>query len=178
MGKKRVKVNTKPVAGTYAAGNERIVEFSSPNGGGLISFTVRDNGRLDVSLYRLDSTVDVRTSYDDQRGGFAIPATAMDSAEDPELAGEDDDDEHDDEHDDNDECGKYVGGYRMVSPDGTEVSVDDLEVGDLYRDPATDGEGEWFEVDDIAELDGEVHIDSHRVEDADDADLEKPLEAL
>lgn len=53
-----VKVTTNCVANNYAADNERIIEFSSPEGGGLISFRRRD-GRLVVDVYRTDATVDV-----------------------------------------------------------------------------------------------------------------------
>jgi hypothetical protein len=71
---KHVKITTKPGASAFAQRGERIIEFSHPNGGGLISFFPTDNGRLDVSLYRLDSTVDVRFSYDNDGRPDAQPA--------------------------------------------------------------------------------------------------------
>lgn len=49
-----VKVNTSPVAQRYA--DERIIEYSSPVGGGLIAFLVRD-GHLVIEPYRHDDTV-------------------------------------------------------------------------------------------------------------------------
>lgn len=57
--KPRIQIDTSPVANHYAGGNERIVEFSSPNGGGLISFTMID-GTLIVDVYGTDDTVKVR----------------------------------------------------------------------------------------------------------------------
>lgn len=54
-----VKINKNPVAGGYASPGEKIIEYSSPAGGGLISFKVVD-GRLTVDLYRHDPTVDIR----------------------------------------------------------------------------------------------------------------------
>lgn len=66
-GRNRVNVNTSPVADRYAGPDERIVEFSSPEGGGLVSFMVRD-GKLIVDLYRLDDTVEVRVP------GSAVPS--------------------------------------------------------------------------------------------------------
>jgi len=50
------------VAQKYAAPNERIIEFSSEFGGGLISFRDVD-GRLVVSIYRHDSTVIVNEAH-------------------------------------------------------------------------------------------------------------------
>ena len=53
------KVITKCVANAHSAANERIIEFSSKSGGGLIAFTEWD-GRLIVDVYRCDATVEVR----------------------------------------------------------------------------------------------------------------------
>lgn len=53
-----IRINTDPVADHYATGNERIIEFSSPNGGGLISFRLTGDG-LTVEIYQTDSTVTV-----------------------------------------------------------------------------------------------------------------------
>lgn len=39
--------------------NEKIINYSSPAGGGLISFQVID-GKLVVELYRHDGTVEIR----------------------------------------------------------------------------------------------------------------------
>lgn len=55
-------VNTNPVANQYTSRNERIVEYSSPNGGGLIRFTVLDDGTLAVGLYGHDETVKISVS--------------------------------------------------------------------------------------------------------------------
>lgn len=60
--KQRPTVKTRCVADHYHGPGERIVEFSSPNGGGLISFFMREDGVLSVDLYRLDPTVVVRVS--------------------------------------------------------------------------------------------------------------------
>jgi hypothetical protein len=56
MSKPEVILNC--VANQYAAPQERIIEFSHPNGGGLISFFATDDGRLHVDLYHVDATVD------------------------------------------------------------------------------------------------------------------------
>jgi len=55
----KINVNTSPVANRYAGRDERIVEFSSPNGGGLIAFALLDDGTLRVDIYRQDPTVTV-----------------------------------------------------------------------------------------------------------------------
>jgi hypothetical protein len=55
---KGIRILLNCVANHYAGDRERIVEFSSPDGGGLISFW-RNNGRLRVDIYRCDDTVDV-----------------------------------------------------------------------------------------------------------------------
>lgn len=60
MGKPRVILNC--VANRYTAANERIVEFSSQHGGGLISFREKANGRLEVNIYQMDPTVIVVAS--------------------------------------------------------------------------------------------------------------------
>ena len=57
MTKSQVRVNASPVADRYA--NEKIIEFSSPAGGGLISFTITPDDQLDVHVYRQDLTVSV-----------------------------------------------------------------------------------------------------------------------
>jgi hypothetical protein len=51
-----VTINTRPVAQNYS--DEKIIEYSSPSGGGLIAFVLRD-GRLRVEPYRHDDTVDI-----------------------------------------------------------------------------------------------------------------------
>lgn len=64
---RKPKVNLDANANYYAGPDERIIEFSSDGGGGLISFKVVD-GHLHVSLYRLDRAVRVMptdTSYDE-----------------------------------------------------------------------------------------------------------------
>ena len=58
----RVKVILNCVADQYVdKQTERIIEFSSDHGGGLISFFKLDDGRLIVSVYNTDPTVEVRT---------------------------------------------------------------------------------------------------------------------
>lgn len=57
---KRPRVTTNCVASRYTQKNERIIEFSSDNGGGLISFLATDDGRLLVDVYNQDSSVEVR----------------------------------------------------------------------------------------------------------------------
>lgn len=57
MSTRKIKVNLKPVADTYSGKSERIVEYSSPVGGGLISFRLTDDGYLVVDLYREDESV-------------------------------------------------------------------------------------------------------------------------
>lgn len=55
-----ISINTNPVSAKYAdKKTERIIEFSSKAGGGLISFRIMPNGGLRVSVYRHDATVDV-----------------------------------------------------------------------------------------------------------------------
>jgi hypothetical protein len=56
---RKPRVMTKCVANTYAAPNERIIEFGSDNGGGLIAFRMVDEN-LVVDVYRTDPTVIVR----------------------------------------------------------------------------------------------------------------------
>ena len=59
-------VNTNPVANQYAGHTERIIEYSSPNGGGLISLRTMDDGTLRVDLYRHDPTVTIVVGTPDQ----------------------------------------------------------------------------------------------------------------
>lgn len=62
---RKTKVNVNPIADKYANWpDERIIEYSSPAGGGLISFTLTDGG-LVVDLYRHDATVDIRVGKAD-----------------------------------------------------------------------------------------------------------------
>lgn len=57
MPRNGITIHTTPPAGHYAAPNEKIIEFSSPAGSGLISFLLRPDGRLNVHVYRQDLTV-------------------------------------------------------------------------------------------------------------------------
>ena len=59
-----VKITTNPVANHYAGPGERIIEFSSDGGGGLIAFTETDAGLI-VDVYRQDPTVTVRVGKPD-----------------------------------------------------------------------------------------------------------------
>lgn len=55
-----IKINTNPGANRYAGPDEKIIEFSGPNGaGGLIGFRADENGDIRVSLYRLDPNVTI-----------------------------------------------------------------------------------------------------------------------
>ncbi len=59
----RPRVITKCVAQCYAGPDERIIEFSSKGGGGLIAFHECElpsgKKRLRVDVYRIDDTVEV-----------------------------------------------------------------------------------------------------------------------
>lgn len=59
----RIKITTNCIADTYVdKDRERIIEFSDPdneNNGGLIAFRRLGEGQLLVSLYHLDSNVQV-----------------------------------------------------------------------------------------------------------------------
>lgn len=61
------KVNTKCVANNYAGPNERIIEFSSRYGGGLIAF-METVGGLRVDVYCCDPTVTVTVAQSDGKG--------------------------------------------------------------------------------------------------------------
>lgn len=56
---RKPSVNTNPVANQVSGKNERIIEFSSNNGGGLISLWEMADGTLSVHLYRHDDTVKI-----------------------------------------------------------------------------------------------------------------------
>jgi len=60
---KRPRVNTSPVASRYAAPDERVIEFSSEVGGGLINLYER-NGKLHVQIYNCDPSVRVMVNPD------------------------------------------------------------------------------------------------------------------
>ncbi len=59
--KKRPKVNTKCPADKFSAENERIVEFSANTNeqGGLISFSLTEDGKLKIHVYRQGKDVEV-----------------------------------------------------------------------------------------------------------------------
>ena len=59
MSKNEINVNTRPGASQYDRGNEQTIEFSSPVGGGLISFVITSDDQLQVHIYRHDLTVSV-----------------------------------------------------------------------------------------------------------------------
>jgi hypothetical protein len=82
-----IRVNADPVANKYAGDDERIVEISSPVGGGLISLRVRvdDDGKpahLYVELYRFDATVEIVTSKDSAESHDHHDGTSNDHEED------------------------------------------------------------------------------------------------
>jgi len=62
---KKPKVNTRCVANYYASPSERIVEFSSNEKGGLISFRENEDGEFFVQLYRMDNGIFVSVTYDE-----------------------------------------------------------------------------------------------------------------
>lgn len=55
-----IKINTKPGASQHIPRGEKIVEYSSPSGGGLIAFREDGEGHLVVDLYRHDPSVTIR----------------------------------------------------------------------------------------------------------------------
>jgi hypothetical protein len=58
------RITVDGMADSYAAANERIVEFSNGAGtGGLISFRVEEGGKLTADLYRADEGVVVRHTH-------------------------------------------------------------------------------------------------------------------
>jgi hypothetical protein len=61
----RPRVLTRCVADQYAGDGQRIIEFSSEAGGGLISFRVVGD-KLRVEVYRHDGTVVVTSGKRDQ----------------------------------------------------------------------------------------------------------------
>ncbi len=71
-------------------------------------------------------------------------------------ADETDDDE--DGHDDGDECAKYLPEYGLILANGDETTAEELDEGDVFRDPATDDENTWWEAEEVAEADDEVHV--------------------
>lgn len=59
-GMRRASIKSPCVADSYHAPNERIAEFTFPDGsGGLLSLTERPDGCHTVNLYRLDPYVTV-----------------------------------------------------------------------------------------------------------------------
>jgi hypothetical protein len=63
MSKSSISVDTRPGADRY--GNEKIIAFSSPVGGGLISFEITADDQLSVQVYRQDLTVQVSAGIAD-----------------------------------------------------------------------------------------------------------------
>lgn len=66
MSKSEISINTRPVASQYASREEQIIEFSSPVGGGLISFAITNDDQLSVHVYRQDLTVRVTAGEEGQ----------------------------------------------------------------------------------------------------------------
>ena len=58
MRRRDIKIDTRPTADRYAARGERIVEFTTPNGSGLISIRLTEHG-VDVEVHHTDPTVRV-----------------------------------------------------------------------------------------------------------------------
>jgi hypothetical protein len=56
---RKIKVNVCPTADQYSSTDERIIEYSSPYGGGLIAFRLDPIGHLVLDLYREDDTVQI-----------------------------------------------------------------------------------------------------------------------
>lgn len=54
---KKPKIITKCVANNYASANERIIEFSNGEIGGLISFRILEGGKMSVHVYQQDRAV-------------------------------------------------------------------------------------------------------------------------
>lgn len=112
-----------------------------------------------------------------ETGGRATVELGWQEAEDIYEAlmrgnGESDEDEED-EHSDGDGCAVYDPAYRVIlrdddnadgddEDDDPRTSVEDLEPGDYYRDPAHDAPGEWFLVNALATMDDDIHIDCTR----------------
>jgi hypothetical protein len=59
MSSRDININTRPVASQYDSPAEKTIEFSSPVGGGLVSFTLTKDDQLAVHVYRQDMTVQV-----------------------------------------------------------------------------------------------------------------------
>ncbi len=57
--RKRIKVTTRCVADRYSAPNEKIVEFSSDVGGGLVSFRIGADNHMHIQVYRTDPNITV-----------------------------------------------------------------------------------------------------------------------
>lgn len=64
---RKPSITTNCIANRYTSHNERTIEFDSTNGGGLISFFVRDDGTLSVHVYRQDPTVVVTVGKPDHK---------------------------------------------------------------------------------------------------------------
>jgi hypothetical protein len=66
---RRPRVLTRCVAQRYAAPNERVVEFGSRAGAGLISLWLNeDKNELYVHLYRCDAAVRVFVNCEERKG--------------------------------------------------------------------------------------------------------------
>ncbi len=77
----------------------------------------------------------------------------------------------DTEHEDGDGCAIYDTGYRVRSngDDDATTSVEDLETGDTYNDPAYDDDDTWHTVAGVTVVDQEVHITSDEDEEDESA---------
>jgi hypothetical protein len=59
---RKIKINVRPVADQHSTADERIIEYSSPYGGGLIAFRLDPIGELVIDMYREDDTVNIRVN--------------------------------------------------------------------------------------------------------------------
>ena len=73
----RPKVNLAPIADAFAMPDERIIEFTSASGGGLIAIRERD-GLVTVDVYRTDPTVPVRADTPSAGANVGRPRTPQD----------------------------------------------------------------------------------------------------
>jgi hypothetical protein len=93
MSNQKPKITLSSVAGKYAGPAETIIEYSLPGtySGGLISFSVADDGRLVVNLYRHDDEpvgadlpVEIQVNGTVVPGGDFVRSARLDAMDDEE----------------------------------------------------------------------------------------------